>query len=286
MISIKNLSFAFKKNSPLFSGLSLEMHPGSIYGLFGLNGAGKTTLLNHISGMLFPSGGECILNSEPSRNRTPGQLSELFVVPEQFTLPAMTGNKYLEIHSPFYPRFDHSLFNTIIRQFEVDVSANIPELSYGQRKKFLIAFALASNTRVLLMDEPTNGLDIPSKSQFRRIVASLDFTERCTVISTHQVRDLGAMIDQVTVIKNGEVVFDRNLESIQKVLSFRKIQPDQEASYIYGEELLGGIQAICASDTAVDDFDSEEIDLELLFNAIISKTEDINRQFKNTGSTQ
>lgn len=286
MISIKNLSFAFKKNTPLFNGLSLEMHPGSIYGLFGLNGAGKTTLLNHISGMLFPKEGECILNGQPARNRTPEQLSELFVVPEQFKLPAMTGKKYLEIHSPFYPRFDHSLFDSIIEEFEVDISSSIPELSYGQRKKFLIAFALATNTRVLLMDEPTNGLDIPSKSQFRRIVASLETSERCTVISTHQVRDLGAMIDQLTVIKDGEVVFDQNLETIQNALVFRKIKPEEEAGFIYGEEILGGVHAVCTSETESSNFQSEEIDLELLFNAIISKTDEIKRQFDKTGRKQ
>lgn len=286
MISIENLSFAFKKNKPLFNGLSLEMSPGSIYGLFGLNGAGKTTLLNHISGMLFPTDGKCNLNGQPARNRTPKQLSELFVIPEQFTLPAMTGNRYNEIHAPFYPRFDHSLFKSIIRQFEVNTSSSIPDLSYGQRKKFLIAFALASNTRVLLMDEPTNGLDIPSKSQFRRIVASLDYSERCTVISTHQVRDLGSMIDKVTVIKDGEVVFDRDLQSIQETLTFSKVQPDQEHDYIYGEEILEGIHAIYGSKTGKREIQSEDIDLELLLNGIISKTDAMNQQFEEPGGIQ
>lgn len=284
MISIKNLSFAFKKNKPLFNSLSLEMDTGSIYGLFGLNGAGKTTLLNHISGMLFPKEGECLVNGKPARDRTPELLSELFLVPEQFTLPGMTGETYVAIHAPFYPRFDHVLFENIIRQFEVDITSSIPELSYGQRKKFLIAFALASNTKVLLMDEPTNGLDIPSKSQFRRIVASLDHSDRCIVISTHQVRDLGAMIDQITIIKNGEIVFDHNLESIQKSLSFRKVQSEQDQNYIYGEETLGGIQAVCRANPAGEDPPSDEIDLELLFNAIISKTEEVNQNFKPLSS--
>ncbi len=286
MISIKNLSFAFKKGKPLFNNLSLEMETGKIYGLFGLNGAGKTTLLNHMSGMLFPKEGECLLNGKPAYNRTPDMLSELIIVPEQFTLPTMTGETYVTIHAPFYPRFDHSLFDEVIKEFEIDITSSIPELSYGQRKKFLIAFALATNTKVLLMDEPTNGLDIPSKSQFRRIVASLDTSNRCTVISTHQVRDLGAMIDQLTVIKNGEVVFDRGIESIQKALAFRKFKPEQEIHYIYGEEILGGIHAVCKSTDDNGDLQSEEIDLELLFNAIISKTDEINNQFTKTGRTQ
>lgn len=280
MISIKNLSFAFKKNSPLFNELSLDMEAGKIYGLFGLNGAGKTTLINHMAGILFPTEGTCLLNGEPARNRTPKQLSELFIVPEQFTLPTMTGSQYLDIHAPFYPRFDRSLFDSVISEFEVDISSLIPELSYGQRKKFLIAFALASNTRVLLMDEPTNGLDIPSKSQLRRIVASLDYSDRCIVISTHQVRDLGSMIDQISVIKNGEIVFNHGLDEIQDKLRFKKITTDDDESYIYGEETLGGVHAVCKAKTG-DDRNTGEIDLELLFNAIITRTSNIQQEFKS-----
>lgn len=279
MISINNLSFAFKKNQPLFKDLSLEMKAGKIYGLFGLNGAGKTSLLNQISGLLFPAGGECTVNEIIARERTPAMLSDLFLIPEQFDLPSMTGTKYTDIHAPFYPRFEESQFKSVINEFKVNTSSILQELSYGQRKKFLIAFALATNTRVLLMDEPTNGLDIPSKSQFRRIVASLDYSDRCIVISTHQVRDLGAMIDQISVIKNGEIVFNHGLDAVQQNLSFKKIPGDSETDYIYGEEVLGGVQAICKAG-AVDDLASEEVDMELLFNAIISQTKSIQKEFK------
>jgi ABC-2 type transport system ATP-binding protein len=278
MISIKNLSFAFKSNKPLFTDLSLDMETGKIYGLFGLNGAGKTTLLNHISGMLFPADGECRVNGTLSRERTPAMLSDFFLIPEQFTLPTMSGTRYAEIHAPFYLRFDFSQFESVIDEFQVDPASALPELSYGQQKKFLIAFALATNTRVLLMDEPTNGLDIPSKSQFRRIVASLDYTDRCIVISTHQVRDLGSMIDQISVIKNGEIVFNHGLDDIRRMLTFKKIPSEDDQPYIYGEEILGGIHAVCKAETD-DDRLSKEIDLELLFNAIISRTDLIQQEF-------
>ncbi|WP_340106146.1 ABC transporter ATP-binding protein [Rhodohalobacter sp. 8-1] len=279
MISIKNLSFAFKKNKPLFKDLSLQMETSKIYGLFGLNGAGKTTLLNHITGMLFPAEGECTVNGVTARERSPQMLSDLFLIPEQFDLPSMTGTQYTEIHAPFYPTFDEALFESVIDEFKVDITSKLQELSYGQRKKFLIAFALATNTRVLLMDEPTNGLDIPAKSQFRRIVASLDYSNRCIVISTHQVRDLGAMIDQVSVIKNGEIVFNHGLDAIQKNLSFKKIPADSETDYIYGEEALGSVHAVFRAG-AVNEHASEELDMELLFNAIISQTNNIQEEFK------
>lgn len=279
MIFINNLSFAFKKGKPLFKNLSLELQPGNIYGLFGLNGAGKTTLLSHMSGMLFPDSGTCTLDGVPAQNRSPKMMSDLFLVPEQFTLPSMTGHEYVQLHAPFYPGFDMEMLESSINTFKVDQSSALQELSYGQQKKFMIAFALASSTKVLLMDEPTNGLDIPSKSQFRKIVASLDYSNRCIVISTHQVRDLGAMIDQVSIIKNGEIIFNQSLNTILETLKFKTISQDEDKSYLYGEETLGGIHAICSASQSGNS-DSGELDLELLFNGIISNSEAFQDEFK------
>lgn len=280
MLSVENLTFAFKRNQPLFSGLDLELKAGKTYGLFGLNGAGKTSLLNHILGMLFPETGRCTLYGKPTSERRPEILSELFVVPEQFELPSLSAQKYVDIHAPFYPRFDRVMMDSILEEFEINPYKKIPALSYGQRKKFLIAFALATQSSLLLMDEPTNGLDIPSKSQFRKIVASMDNSSRCILISTHQVRDLGAMIDHITVLKNGKIVFNHTLDQITRTLSFQKLKDNKEKDYIYSEEMLGGIHAICPSAGSND----TEIDLELLFNGIIQETERINQEFQNSQS--
>ncbi len=278
MISINNLEFAFKKKKPLFTGLSWKLDMGRTYGLFGLNGSGKTTLLNHISGMLFPADGECLINGTPSRNRIPASLSELFILPEQFDLPSINARDYVALHAPFYPKFNPEQFRETMIQFEVNSDDPLTELSYGQRKKFLISFGLACNTGVLLMDEPTNGLDIPSKSQFRKIMAASSSDERCTVISTHQVRDLESMIDQITVLDNGRIIFNRSLEEITQRLHFKTVRDDEAVSgKLYGEEILGG-EAVVSGHNA--DTKPTEIDLELLFNAIIRETEAINRQFE------
>jgi len=280
MVSIQELSFAFKKGEPIFSGLNLDLQPGNIYGLFGLNGAGKTTLLNHITGMLFPENGRCNILGEPARKRRPEVLSEIFIVPEQFELPSITGFQYLDIHAPFYPRFDIELMTNMMKEFEINPRKKIPELSYGQQKKFLIAFAIATNCKLLLMDEPTNGLDIPSKSQFRKIQASLDNSSRCIVISTHQVRDLGAMIDHVTVIKDGKIIFNQPVEALQQRLTFKKIKSNATENYIYAEDTLGGMNAI----TPRKEHEETELDLELLFNGVIQHPERINLEF-NTHSS-
>lgn len=276
MVTIEHLHFAFKKNEPLFSDLNLELKTGRTYGLFGLNGAGKTTLLNHISGMLFPEKGECRVLEKSARERDPEILKELYLLPEQFDLPAMSTKTYTKLHAPFYPRFDHEQLQKILDEFEINQQKLLPHLSYGQRKKFLIAFALSSQAKLLLMDEPTNGLDIPSKSQFRKIMAGADLSTRCVVISTHQVRDLDTLIDHLTVLNNGKIIFQQSIQEIIDNLGFEKIPHEDTRTVLYSEETFGGKSAILPKTESKKE---TEIDLELLFSAIIQETDAINNQF-------
>ena len=278
MVSIENLSFAFRKNQPLFHDLSLQLETGHTYGLFGLNGAGKTTLLNHLCGMLFPDSGSCKIAGHESRKRLPETLSELYLLPEQFELPKVNADVYARIHAPFYARFNHSTLNGLLDEFEVNREKKLPELSYGQRKKFLVAFSLATHAKVVLMDEPTNGMDIPSKSQFRKIMAATDQSERCVLISTHQVRDLDALIDTVIVLSDGRILFQQQVEEISKRLSFEKIPEGDDRPAIYSEDVFGGRAAILPKHEKSKE---TQIDLELLFNGVIREPEQMNRQFSN-----
>lgn len=278
MVTVENLTFAFQKNQPLFTGLDMTLAPGNTYGLFGLNGAGKTTLLNHLSGMLFPQKGSCHILGENVRKRLPKTMSEIYILPEQFDLQKMTADTYADLHAPFYPRFDRTYLAEILNEFQVDRQKNLTELSYGQRKKFLIAFALATNSKVVLMDEPTNGLDIPSKSQFRKIMAATDQSQRCFLISTHQVRDLDSIIDHIIVLNNGKIIFHQSAMKISKTLSFEKISDDSDKIVLYSEDVFGGKAAIVSKNESAKE---TQIDLELLFNGIIQKQDLINNQFKS-----
>ncbi|MFW5793204.1 MAG: ATP-binding cassette domain-containing protein [Bacteroidota bacterium] len=271
MINISKLTFGYKRKQQLFEDLELQLKAGSIYGLFGMNGAGKTTLLKLISGMLFPYKGTCLVNEKESGKRLPETLENIFVIPEEFELPSIKISTFVDLHSPFYPRFDHQLFQKYLDELEISNGKNLTTYSYGQKKKFLIAFGLATKTRILLMDEPTNGLDIPSKSQFRRIMASISTEEQCVIISTHQVRDLASIIDHVIVLDNGKIIFHKSTFDISEKLAFGKLKDDQKTDYLYAEEVLGGKAAIYKNSGQHTD-----VDLELLFNAIIKETEIIN----------
>jgi ABC-2 type transport system ATP-binding protein len=275
MIEIKDLTFGYKKNQNLFRELNLKLQSGSIYGLFGMNGAGKTTLLKQIAGLLYPHKGECLIFEKNVTERLPEVMANIYVIPEEFILPSITIKTFVDLHAPFYPRFDQILFERYLNEFEISLNGKaLTSYSYGQKKKFLIAFGLATQTNVLLMDEPTNGLDIPSKSQFRRIMAAAATEDQCIIISTHQVRDLASIIDHVIVLDNGKIIFQKSTMEIGDKLSFGKLREDGNHSIIYSEDVLGGKAAIYKNngqDTAID--------LEILFNAIIKDPQTINQAF-------
>ena len=170
MIDIKNLHFSYQK-SKVFDNLNLQFQPGHIYGLLGKNGTGKSTLLRNIAGLLFPDQGSVKVLDHIPGHRNPAFLQELFMVPEEFYLPNVSIEKFVDCNASFYPRFDHARFNRYLREFEIPAGNKLQQMSYGQKKKALISFGLACNTSLLLMDEPTNGLDIMSKSQFRKVIA-------------------------------------------------------------------------------------------------------------------
>lgn len=277
MVSVENLTFAFRKNDPLFTNLSMTLEAGNTYGLFGLNGAGKTTLLNQISGMLFPEEGVCKVLGENIRYRRPETMREIYILPEQFDLPKLSADTYVDLHASFYPRFDHDYLAQVLNEFQINTQKYLTELSYGQRKKFLIAFALSTHSKLVLMDEPTNGLDIPSKSQFRKIMAFTDQTERCFLISTHQVRDLDSIIDHITVLNNGKIIFHQSVQKISEVLGFGKFTDESDKLVLYSEDVFGGKAAIVLKK---EDLEETQIDLELLFNGIIQKPDLINNQFR------
>ena len=282
MTEINNLSFAYRKKPALFNGLTLKLPDGSIYGLLGKNGAGKTTLLKIITGLLFPQKGESLVDGEASRKRSPLLLREIFFIPEEFYVPPISARNFSQVFGSFYPRFDYPSIERYYSEFELDPEEKLTTLSYGQKKKFLIAFGLASQCKTLILDEPTNGLDIPSKSQFRRLVASAMTSDRSFIISTHQVRDMENLIDPIIIIDEGDILFYHDaFETAQRLTVHNVPREPEPGSYLYAEKLPGGF-AVVSRNT---DKRESQIDLELLFNTVISNKGIIDRIFTEKEET-
>lgn len=276
MVQIDNISYGYSKKRALFDHLNLTLPSGNIYGLLGNNGAGKSTLLKMIAGLLFPSQGKIKVADFEPRARHPQFLREVYLITEEFHLPALTMDRFVRLYSPFYPRFNHRLYEEYISEFKLPQGQKLSGMSYGQKKKFLLSFGLATDCKLLILDEPTNGLDVLSKSQFRKIVASAIHEERSFIISTHQVRDMENLIDPIIILDEGKIVFFEDYEQISKklVITRQKELPDNN-SLVYAESSLGGYTVVKEN----TEMQETNLSLEILFKAVVSNQEKIHEIF-------
>lgn len=220
MLSINNLSFAYSKHRNVVSNFTLELQPGTLAGLLGKNGAGKTTLIYLICGLLQPQAGTVSFKGFTPSDRQPGFLQDVFLVSEEFQLPQITLAEYVAANSPLYPRFDASKMHRLLAIFDLSPEIHLGRLSMGQRKKAYLAFAMACNTSLLILDEPTNGLDITSKRNFRRAVAESMDDDRIIIISTHQIHDVETILDHVVIIDHQGVLTNDSISNIMQRLAF------------------------------------------------------------------
>lgn len=275
MLQIRDLKFSYRKPySELFNDFSLDLFPGNVYGLLGKNGAGKSTLIYLMTGLLTPASGQVTLDGNDVRRRLPKTLSDMFLVPEEFDLPNTSLTQFVRINAPFYPRFSMEDMNRYLDIFEIEHNTKLQSLSMGQKKKVFMSFALATNTQVLIMDEPTNGLDIPSKSQFRKIIAMGMNDEKLMLFSTHQVRDIEAILDHVTIIDQSRVLLNTSIADVSSRLAFRQLR-DSDKPLLVQQGPMGTMAVVPASPN-----EETQVDLEMLFNATLQQPQAIKELFK------
>ena len=271
MLKINDLAFSYSGTCcKVFNDFSLEFEKGAVYGLLGLNGTGKSTLLYLITGLLHPQQGTVLYKGEDVRRRLPSTLSDMYIVPEEFELPSMTMKHYVKLNAPFYPNFSEEQLKQNLALFDFDENIYLGNLSMGQKKKAYMCFALAANTSLLVMDEPTNGLDIPSKSEFRRLIASNMTDEKSIIISTHQVRDIDSLLDHIVIIDQSSVLLNASSNEICRRLLFTE-QPISEPTdgALFVHPSVAGNNVILPNE-----FDEESrLNLELLFNGVLAERE-------------
>ena len=269
MITLTNVSYRYsgsKRDS--IADFSMELSSGKIVGLLGANGAGKSTLLYLISGLLKPTEGSVNVNGFNPWNRNPEFLSRIFLVPEEIDVPSISLEAYVKVFSPFYPNFSQESLEEALFHFNLSPDIHLGALSMGQKKKAFLAFALACHTPVLLMDEPTNGLDIPGKSEFRKAVVKTMNDERTIIISTHQVRDLDQLLDHVTIMDNSGIQLDKSIAELQEKFVFGLAPVLPENGVIWSETIMGGYAYM---KMRTPDQPETEVNLEALFNYIYSR---------------
>lgn len=279
MIHLNNVTFGYTKRTPIFKNMNLELTNGHIYGLLGKNGAGKTTLMKMMCGLRFAQEGTVEMFGEPAQWRHPQMLQDFYYLGEEMAAPDLSIRDFVSAYAPFYPNFSQEQMNAYLEQFEMEgLTQHISKMSHGQKKKVFISFALATNVKILLMDEPTNGLDIPSKSMFRKVMAMAADEERLFIISTHQVRDLHSLIDAIIILDGGEIVVAEPVDAITDKLLFKVVNDLAEVpDAIYSEDTLRGIYTVSENHTHED----SKLDIELFFNAVLCNKGKIKEIFNN-----
>ena len=277
MLKISDLAFSYSGNGcKVFNEFSLSFEKGAVYGLLGLNGTGKSTLLYLLTGLLRPQQGSVLYKGEDVQKRLPSTLSDMFIVPEEFELPKMSIKRYAALHAGFYPRFSYEQLQKNLAMFGLDDSVVFNNLSMGQQKKAFMCYALATNTSLLVMDEPTNGLDIPSKSEFRRLIASNMTDDKTIIISTHQVRDIDSLLDHVLIMDGSRLLLNESVASICDRLYFAEQgmnEPTEDALYV--QPSVQGNSVILPNTYHED----SKLNLEVLFNATLAEREKIQQIF-------
>lgn len=275
MIEIKDLAFSYGK-TPVLKSITTTLEEGRIYGLLGENGVGKTTLLTLLCGLKKVCSGSISTDGENPFDRTPTLLQNQFYLPDEVLPVAMKAECFAKERGAFWPNYDHSKFLEIMKEFENDPSKKMNQMSAGQLKKTYISLALACGCKYIFMDEPTNGLDIPSKTQFRSAIMKYTSDDSTIVISTHQVRDLENIIDPIIILDRQDVLLNATVEEITGRLYFdygTQLHPES----LYSEQLPGGFIQVYPNTTGED----SKINVEALFNAVHKNKELIKGMFSN-----
>ncbi len=259
-INISGLDFGYSKKRVL-TNLEFEVVKGGVYGLLGENGTGKTTIINLITGLLHADKGSVEVLGYKSFDKDYRMYQNLFTVPEEFELPSVSFNDYIKSYAPFYPNFSHEEVANYIERFKINAIERLDRMSMGQRKKCLIAFCFATNCKIMILDEPTNGLDIPSKTIFRSIVAEKASEDRVIIISTHQIRDIDSILDSLMIIDNDEMIVNCSIAKIEETFAF--VESSRVQNAIYTESNISIIENTEELETPIN--------IEILFNATLSQ---------------
>jgi len=214
-IKINNLKKAYAGNTVL-DGISTEVAPGQVVGLLGRNGAGKTTMLSILMGLEKPDGGQTLVNGiDPETNPAGLRQKAILVSEECYFYGWMTPTTLAATFAPMYKSWNQERYDTLLKQFKIDASKKIDTFSKGTKRKLQLAFALAAEPEVLLLDEPIGGIDVVAREEILgSLIHSLVERGVTIVVSSHEIRDISGVCDRVLILSNGKFVIDAEKDEL------------------------------------------------------------------------
>jgi ABC-2 type transport system ATP-binding protein len=216
VVELDNVSRYFGSKRALDT-VTFHIPAGSVVGLVGENGAGKTTLIKHILGLLKAQSGRVRVFGRDPVTDPVGVLSRIGYLSEEPDLPGwMRIDELLRYLSAFYPRWDHAYAARLQREFGLDPQARIKDLSKGQRARAGLTIALAYRPELLVLDEPSSGLDpIVRRDILSAIIRTIAEEGRTVLFSSHLLTEVERVSDRVAMIRSGRILFCDSLERIK-----------------------------------------------------------------------
>lgn len=249
--------------------VSFKVEKGTIVGFIGENGAGKTTCLKALAGIINFDEGEIFLFETNIKDITSAQREDVSFIIDETNFPEhFRISQVGVILKNLYKNWSPKLFNEYLIKYGLDKKKKIKELSKGMKAKLNIAIALSHNAKVLVLDEPTNGLDPVVRDEFLDLLLDYKENEGGTVlISSHLINDLEKICDEVVFIHNGDIIFDDTKENILKSYKYYVIPKTElerfDQSIIVKSKISGSKVEILATTEKYDEFKEYEDDVTL-----------------------
>ena len=247
VIEVKNVSKSFGKTAAL-NNVSLTFKENCIYGLLGRNGAGKSTLLNIISGRSFADSGEVLIDGASAKGND-SALGKVHMMGEQLLYnPALRVNEMFKTASWFYPDFDMEYALKLCDEYKLDPKKRLSKLSTGYRTIAKAVNALACGAPIVFFDAPVLGLDANHRDMFyKHLIKRYNERPATFVISTHLIEEAASLIERAVVIKEGELLLDKDTDEIRSMgysISGKAADVDSFAKdkELMGEDVLGGLK--------------------------------------------
>jgi ABC-2 type transport system ATP-binding protein len=217
VISVAGLVKTFGSNRAL-DGLDLSVEPGEVHGFLGPNGSGKTTTIRVLLGLLRADAGEVtLLGGDPWRDAVELHRRLAYVPGEVNLWPKLTGGEVIDLFARLRGDVDDRRRDELIRRFELDPAKRTRSYSKGNRQKVALIAGLASSAELLILDEPTAGLDPLMEAVFQACIQELREEGRSVLLSSHILAEVEALCDRVTIIRSGRTVESGTLDSLRQL---------------------------------------------------------------------
>ena len=265
MTELKDVWYWYEYGQTVIRDASAAVGDGRIYGLLGLNGAGKSTLLKLMAGLLFPKKGEILCGGENVADRKVETLQDVVFMPAEFELRNESLEKFVSLNSVFYPRFSRAVLDDCLKKFGIDPGTrSLEQLSLGNRHKFMLSFLLSLGAKLMLLDEPLNGMDLPSRGMFRKLLMRHLRDDQSVVVSTHVVSDVERIVSDVMVLRNDGTLFSASVDELSRRYSYGISSSAEDT--VYAESCAEGYRVLRRNDDACE----SGIPMDMLFNAVIN----------------